>query len=130
MNEDALYKEIDEFILEHIDTVPHLEALLQLWNSRPREWTVEEVASALYVSSGMARAILQDLTRRGFLVAGRETPESFRYESLSIKRDSLVEAVEARYRKDLIRTSRMIHSKASPGVREFAQAFRFTKERG
>jgi len=129
MNEDALYKEVDEFILEHIDTVPHLEALLLLRNSRPKEWTVEEMASALYVSSGTARTILQSLTRRGLLVAGRETPERFRYESLSSKRDRLVEAVDARYRKDLIRISRMIHSKASPGVREFAQAFRFTKER-
>ena len=129
MNEDALHKEVDEFILEHIDTVPHLEALLLLWNSRPKEWTVEEMASALYVSSGTARNILQGLTRRGLLFAGRETQESFRYESLSSKRDSLVEAVDATYRKDLIRISRMIHSKASPGVREFAQAFRFTKER-
>ena len=129
MNEDALYKEVDEFILEHIDTVPHLEALLLLRNSRPKEWTVEEMASALYVSSGTARTILQSLTRRGLLVAGRETPERFRYESLSSKRDRLVEAVDARYRKDLIRISRMIRSKASPGVREFAQAFRFTKER-
>ena len=129
MNEAALYKEVDEFILEHIDTVPHLEALLLLWNSRPKEWIAEEMASALYVSSGTARAILQSLTRRGLLVAERETPERFRYESLSSKRDRLVEAVDARYRKDLIRISRMIHSKAAPGVREFAQAFRFTKER-
>lgn len=128
MNQDALYKEVDEFILEHIDTVPHLEALLLLWNSRPKAWTVEEMASALYVSCGTARNILQGLARRELLVDVDEAPECYRYVSLSDKRDSLIQAVDAIYRRDLIRISRMIHSKAAPGVREFAQAFRFTKD--
>jgi predicted ArsR family transcriptional regulator len=130
MNEDTPHiKEVDEFILEQIDTVPHLEALLLLWNSRPKQWTVEEMASALYVSSGTARNILQVLARRGLLVAGRGTPENYRYESISSKQDSLIETVDATYRRNLVRISRMIHSKAAPGVREFAQAFRFTKDR-
>jgi predicted ArsR family transcriptional regulator len=128
MNEETPHiKEVDEFILEQIDTVPHLEALLLLWNSQPRQWSVEEMASALYVSSGVARNILQTLARRGLLVGGRGVPEWYRYESG--KRDSLIQAVEATYRRDLIRISRMIHSKAAPGIREFAQAFRFTKDR-
>lgn len=129
MDEDTLNKEVDEFILEQIDTVPHLEALLLLWNRRPKQWTVEEMASALYVSSGVARSILQALTRRGLLIAERETSECYCFKSLSGKRDGLIQAVDATYRRDLIRISRMIHSKAAPGVREFAQAFRFTKDR-
>jgi hypothetical protein len=128
MNEETpQIKEVDEFILEQIDTVPHLEALLLLWNSRPRQWSVEHMASALYVSPGVARNILQTLMRRGLLVGGRGTSEWYRYESS--QRDSLIQAVEATYRRDLIRLSRMIHSKAAPGIREFAQAFRFTKDR-
>ena len=104
MNEDTHYsKEVDEFISEQIDTVPHLEALLLLWNSRPKEWSVEEMASALYVSSGTARSILQGLARRGLLVSGRGTPENYRYESISRKQDSLIEAVDATYRKNLVR---------------------------
>jgi predicted transcriptional regulator len=130
MNEDTPdIKEVDEFILEQIDTVPHLEALLLLWNSRPKQWTVEDMASALYVSSGTARNILQSLTRRGLLAAGREISECYHYEPTSSKQDSLIETVDATYRRNLVRISRMIHSKAAPGVREFAQAFRFTKDR-
>jgi len=128
MNEETPYiKEIDEFILEQIDTVPHLEALLLLWNSRPKQWSVEEMANALYVSSGVARNILQGLTRRGLLAGSRGASEWYCYESG--KRDQLIEAVDVTYRRDLIRISRMIHSKAAPGIRDFAEAFRFTKDR-
>lgn len=127
MNEETPYtKEVDEFILEQIDTVPHLEALLLLWNSRPKQWTVEEMANALYVPSGVARNILQGLARRG-LLARQGAPDLYGYESG--KRDGLIQAVDAAYRRNLIRISRMIHSKAAPGIREFAQAFRFTKDR-
>lgn len=128
MNEDTPHiKEVDEFILEQIDSVPHLEALLLLWNSRPKQWTAEEMAHGLYVSAGVARNILQGLTRRGLLVAGYEVSEDYRYKSS--KQDNLIEAVDAAYRRDLIRISRMIHSKAAPGILQFAQAFRFTKDR-
>jgi predicted transcriptional regulator len=127
MNEETAYtKEVDEFILDQIDTVPHLEALLLLWNSRPKQWTVEEMADALYVPSGVARNILQGLTRRG-LLARQGASDLYGYESG--KRDGLIQAVDAAYRRNLIRISRMIHSKAAPGIREFAQAFRFTKDR-
>lgn len=128
MNDETPHiKEVDEFILEQIDTVPHLEALLLLWNNQPKQWSVEEMANALYVSPGAARNILQALTRRGLLVAGRGVSEWYQYQSG--KNDGLIQAVEATYRRDLIRISRMIHSKAAPGIREFAQAFRFTKDR-
>ena len=51
--------EVDRFIAEQIDTVPHLEALLLLWNSRPKAWTVPEMAHALYVPSELAENILR-----------------------------------------------------------------------
>lgn len=128
MDDDSFCgKEVDQFILQEIDTVPHLEALLLLWNSRPKEWTVEEMARALYVAPGTAHSILQRLTRRG-LLAGGKSQEPYRYISVSTKRDRLIEAVEAAYRKDLVRISRMIHAASAPAIRDFADAFRFKKE--
>ena len=41
---------VDEFVLEKIDTVPEIEALLLIWNKRPKVWSVSEMASALYIS--------------------------------------------------------------------------------
>jgi predicted ArsR family transcriptional regulator len=122
-------KSVDEFIAREMDTVPHLEALLLLWNSRPRQWTVEEMAAALYVSSGEARGVLQDLVRRKLAFVGREPADTYQYTSETGELDTLIAAVEETYRQELIRISRMIHAKASPGLRDFADAFRLKKDK-
>ena len=122
-------KEVDDFILQEIDTVPHLEALLLMLNSQPRPWTVEEMAAALYVSPYVTRTILQGLTRRRFLAAQGHSPESYIYQPESAPLDRIIRAVDIVYRTNLIRISRMIHAKGTASVREFAQAFRFKKER-
>lgn len=125
--EAPLSDEVDEFILREMDTVPHLEALLLLWNSRPKGWEVDKMAAALYLDRGATREILLGLARRR--LAERDQDEVYRYSGDAGERDALIGAVEETYRRNLIRISRMIHSKASPGVRDFADAFRFKKER-
>lgn len=121
--------EVDEFILREVDTVPHLEALLLMWKTRPKLWTVEEMAAALYLESGEAREILQGLVRRRLSLVERSGADLYGYNSQPGERDALIGAVERTYRRELIRISRMIHSKASRGVRDFADAFRFTREK-
>jgi hypothetical protein len=116
--------EVDQFILQEIDTVPQLEALLLLWNSRPRSWTLEELASSLYISAQATLAIVEPLERRG-LVFSTESHYSY----LSSHRDALIAAVDRTYRRELVRVSRMIHSNASAAVREFARAFRLKKDK-
>lgn len=127
--ETLLRKSVDEFIAREMDSVPHLEALLLLWNSRPRQWTVEEMAAALYIETGEARRVLQSLVRRQLAAVERGAVEAYGYTSESGERDRLIAGVERTYRRELIRISRMIHAKASPGVRDFADAFRFTKDK-
>jgi len=46
----------------------------------------------------------------------------------NFRQGSLMEELDRTYRRELVRISRMIHSKASPAVREFARAFKFTKD--
>jgi hypothetical protein len=126
-SEAPLRDEVDEFILREMDTVPHLEALLLLWNSRPKEWEVDEMAAALYLDRGATREILLGLARRR--LAGRGDGDLYGYWGSAGEKDRLIEALNAAYRRDLVRISRMIHAKAPPGVRDFADAFRFKKER-
>ena len=120
----SLSKAVDQFILAEIDSVPHLEALLLLWNSRPRKWSLQEVAKALYLLPDETRYILDDLKQRGLL---KTEAESYLYDE-QYKREKLIEEVARTYRKELIRISRMIHSKASASVREFARAFKLKKD--
>lgn len=118
-----------EFILENIDSVPHLEALVLLWNSRPVGWTREELASRLYVPPEKVDNLLADLVRLQFLVKSSGTPSKFSYNPRSEDQNEMMRLVDSAYRRDLVRISTMIHSKASPSVREFARAFRLKKER-
>lgn len=130
MSENTSFSEaVDNFIRHEIDTIPHLEALLLAWKNRHRQWTVEEMAANLYVDVGTTSSVLHDLVRRNLLVVTRESPERYTYQSISTEREELIAALDDTYRKQLIRVTRMVHAKAAPSVRHFAEAFRFSKER-
>ena len=124
MEENSLRREVDRFILDLIDSVPHLEALLLLWNSRPKRWMIDELARALYISNDRTREILLDLQQRDLAVVQSEQC----FYNTEYSRDALIAEVDRIYRRELVRISTMIHSKASPSVREFARAFRFKKD--
>lgn len=121
---DLQRQELDRFILDEIDSVPHLEALLLLWNNRPKHWAVEEMAKALYISNEATNSILQDLRQRGF---ARSDDDCYSYDPGN-SREYLIQKLDRTYRREIIRISNMIHSKASPSVREFARAFKFKKD--
>ena len=121
--------EVDQFILDHIDSVPHLESLLLLWNNRKASWSAEDVAARLYVEPANASKILQDLQREDLVVTLPESQALFRYNPISMERDQLIESVASTYSRELVRLTSLIHAKASPAVRQFARAFRFTKDK-
>jgi|SRR5581483_3246512 len=122
--QDPAKPQVDEFILGQIETVPHLEALLLLWNSRPRQWSLEQVSGALYVSVQTTASILQDLQQRGLI---HEDSGNYSY-NFEFKPEHLIQEVDRTYRRELVRITRMIHSKAPSSVREFARAFKFKKD--
>jgi predicted ArsR family transcriptional regulator len=122
-------EEVYRFILNQIDSVPQMEALLLLWENRPKQWSENEIAARLYVGVDTVRNIMQELLRRRLVAASTESPKRFWYETRPGDGDSLIEAVAATYRRDLVRVSTFIHTKASSAVRDFADAFKFKKDR-
>ncbi|HTS75061.1 MAG TPA: hypothetical protein VMG40_02600 [Bryobacteraceae bacterium] len=118
--------EVERFIFDQVESVPHLEALLQLWNSRPQVWSEEDLALRLFVQAFQIRKILEDWSARGLVARGG--PALWSYVASS-ENDRLLSGVADLYRQDLVRVSTAIHLKASTGVREFARAFQFTKKR-
>jgi len=118
-----------EFIQECIDSVPHLEALILFWNSRPVGWTCEEMASRLYVPTEQVLALLRDLVRLQVVQESPGSPARFSYFARSEEQNELMHHIDAAYRRDLVRISTMVHSKASSPVREFARAFRLRKDK-
>jgi DNA-binding transcriptional regulator GbsR (MarR family) len=118
-----------QFILGNLDSVPHLEALMLLWNSRPVGWTCQELASRLYISPEKVNDLVKDLVALRLVMESRGPGPKYSYFSRSEDQDNMMLLVDAAHRRDLIRISTMIHSKASSAVREFARAFRIKKER-
>ncbi|WP_263416332.1 hypothetical protein [Terriglobus albidus] len=117
-----------QFIAENIDSVPHLEALILLWNSRPVSWSLAELACRLYVTPERAHEILNNLMRLQVIREVEGPQPRFCYFARNSEQDALMQDVDSIYRKDLVRVSNMIHSKESSPVREFARAFRFRKD--
>lgn len=129
MDEHEIRRQVDQFILDEIDTVSHLEALLLLWSGKSKQWSVEDMAKAIYVKPAFAERVLRDLAQRGMAVANSGSPDRYSYNSGSEEKSNLVQALDTIYRREIVRISTMIHSKGSPSMREFAKAFRFTKDR-
>jgi hypothetical protein len=120
--------EVFQFLIDEIDSIPELEALLLLWQSRPQTWTAPDLSGRLYIDAQRTREILFDLNRKQ-LATIEGGPQSYRYHSRSPEQDALMSGLEEVYRREIVRVSTLIHSKPSSAVRDFARAFRFTKEK-
>lgn len=112
------------FILEQIDSVPHLEVLLLLHRSEGRRWTASELAARAYVGEETGEQILRDLCTRNLVDC--EEDQYFRDPGRADQ--PMVAQVSELYRTNLVRVATLIHSKGSVAARQFARAFRFKKE--
>jgi hypothetical protein len=116
------------FLVDRIDTVPHLEALLLLWEGSGRPWTEAEIATRVYVDAETSRSLLQDLVRQRLVAAEEGPPTRYVYDPAWDETGELMPRLASTYARHLVRVAQLIHSKASPGVREFARAFQLKKD--
>jgi hypothetical protein len=125
MTAGAIEPAVERFLLDSIDTVPHLEALLLLFQSPGTVWTDVQLAARIYVSEKQASTILDDLARRALIVRVEpSSPAGFQYIARSAEQSALLDTVARSYRTQLVQLTRFIHSNASSSVRDFARAFR------
>ena len=121
-------QQVDRFIVDEIDSVPQLEALLLFWNSRPKSWSCQSMAKALYVSPAVSEDILRNIAHRRLIAEVEGNDGEFALNADSDEKERMLASLDAIYRRELVRISNMIHSKASRAVRDFANAFRLKKE--
>src|ERR1051325_10780990 len=126
MKEDAFDDEVYRFFLNEVDTIPQMEALLLLWDSRPRRWSARELSERLYLEVAAIPAVMAALVQRQ--LARADGDRIYEY-SPTEARDRLMEKVASAYRQNLVRATTIIHSKASSAAREFARAFRLGGEK-
>jgi hypothetical protein len=126
MENDDLPPDVLRFLDQSIDSVPHLEALLILWENATEAFTAEQLAARLYVTSDAAARIGHDLTQRG--LAGPAGEGRWKFDPAWDPDGERMNRLATTYRRELIRVATLIHSKASPSVRAFARAFDLKKD--
>jgi hypothetical protein len=125
MTDELVPDDLRSFILEHIDSVAQLEALLLLRREAGREWDAESTARRLYVSDTVAGEILSRLRADG-LLSSREG--FFRYAPASPELAAMIDRLAAIYSRALIPVTNIVHNNPLR-LRKFADAFRFRKDK-
>jgi len=121
----AFPESVKRLIAERIDSVPELEALLLLREHRGRDWTPSDAGQRLYVSAAVAAHVLAKLAGHGFLSSGEG---GYRY-APGVELASAVDQLAEAYAHHLVEVTQMIHTKPPPSIRQFADAFRFRKDK-
>jgi hypothetical protein len=120
--------DVARFILEKIDTIAQLEALLLLRGDPNRTWSSSILSQRLYTSEKETVDALERLCAAGLTVPLRSNPILYRYEPISPELRALVDRTAEAYSKHLVPVTNLIHSKPKTRVQEFADAFRIRKE--
>ncbi|HEX7877760.1 MAG TPA: hypothetical protein VF720_00020 [Candidatus Eisenbacteria bacterium] len=129
MTDDPISPDVRQFLLEHIDSVGELEALLILRREPEIQWNVTLIAQRLYItevaaSQLLAHLVVQRLVRR----EGDDVP-GYRYNPESEELERLVTATRETHARHLVPVTNLIHSKSRTRIQEFADAFKLRREK-
>lgn len=124
MSVQPIADDLRRFIVDYIDSVPALEALLLMRNQPARRWTAAMLAAELYIAPRQVADILRDLCTRGLcsVEEGQELAYSARPATPELA--AALERLAEAYRTYLVAVTNVIHSKPRPSVRGFSDAFR------
>jgi hypothetical protein len=127
VSETVIPENVEQFILKTIDSVAQLEGLLLL-RRESNDWTDEELAKRLYITTKEAAAVLSRLCAAGFVRARSTNPRAYRYEPSSAEIAGMVDLLADVYARYLVPVTKLIHSKRKSRVQEFADAFKLRKD--
>jgi hypothetical protein len=129
MTSDLIPDDIARFVLEKIGSVAQMEALLLLRGRPSQEWRVEEVAKRLYVTEAQTGEVLSRLCADGILICTASGSRTYKYQPNSMELEGMINRVADMYSKHLVPVTNLIHSKPVTRVQEFADAFKFRKDK-
>jgi hypothetical protein len=121
MVEDFVSPDVRNFILERIQSVAELEALLLLHKHDGETWSAARAADRLYIAEPAAMEILTRLATENLCSV---EAEGFRFAPAGAEETALVGRLADAYARHLIPVTRIIHGKPAR-IHRFADAFRF-----
>lgn len=116
--------DVRRFTVDHIDSVPSLEALLLMRQSPDKHWTAGMLAAELYMDPRRVAPLLADLAGRGLCRAVPGAEASYQWGPASAELAAGLERLADVYRRHLVPVTNLIHEKPRPSVRGFSDAFR------
>jgi len=129
MNRDSIPNDIKQFILESIESVAYLEALLLLRSKPDALWSSGAVANRLYIDQQQTAELLARLDADGFVTLGGEDDPVYRYQPATAHLQQMVDSLAEFYAKHLVPITNLIHSKPKNRVQEFADAFKLRRDK-
>ena len=126
MTTSELPADIRRFILTSIPSVPYLEAVLLLRAEPQQSWTGSLLAQRLYVPERTAADLVAQLRDGGVAEPAGET--AVRYAAGPELAD-LIDRLAHAYTAQLMTVTDLIHSRVERRAQQFADAFRFRKEK-
>lgn len=126
MDDTAIPDDIRDFILNFVDSIAHIEALMLLRRDPEISWNAASLAARLYISVDDAKRVLEELGARGLLMVNNEV---YRYGCASPELKAMVDRLARIYAAQLIAVTNLVHAKTSSRIKQFADAFRLRKEK-
>jgi len=116
--------DIRRFVLDRIDSIAELEALLLLRNSPDTWWEDSAVAQRLYLEVEQGREVLVRLEAAELLISQDGPPYGgWRYRPRSGDLREMVDRLAYYYTKHLVPVSNLVHDKSKSRIKEFSRAF-------
>jgi len=128
MTSNPIPEDVRQFILDKIDSVAQLEALLLLRANPSDDWDAAAVAKRLYVDEPQAGSALNRSLEEKLLFTPSAEPRRYRYQPESPELGRMIDRVAEIYSKHLVPVTNLIHAKPKSRVQEFADAFKFRKD--
>jgi hypothetical protein len=128
MNDKFIPEAIAQFIIDKIDSVAELEALLLLRGNPHDRWTPQNVSKRLYLSDKDAFEVLVALSTKGVVLYKSSDSGWYEYQPGSPDVGQLVDRLFEIYPKQIVPITNLIHSKSKQRIKEFAAAFKMRKD--
>ena len=129
MSDSFIPDDVAQFIIDKVDSVAQMEALLLFRNEPQEAWTVAALAKRLYVNENQTAAIINRLCAEGFLAVQTSDLVQYRYAPSSEDLRQQIDRVCAIYTRHLVPVTNLIHSKPKTRLQEFADAFRLRRDK-
>lgn len=127
MSNSELPAEVRRLILTSIPSVPYLEAVLLLRAQPQQPWDAVQLARRLYVPERTAAELLQQLRDNGVAVDAADAGRVCYGPEPALR--EVLEDLARCYSVNLVTVTDLIHSRIERRAQQFADAFRFRKDK-